>query len=90
LAIESERRESKESWARMLRDLFARGLRPWRATVADGHLGIWSALGEVFSDGAELRCWNHRLINVLDHLPKKDWSAAKELLRKMPYAIKQG
>lgn len=61
LAIESGQRESKESWARVLRDLFARGLRPWQATVADGHLGIWSALGEVFPDGAEQRCWNHRV-----------------------------
>jgi putative transposase len=87
LAIESGQRESKESWARVLRDLFARGLRPWQATVADGHLGIWSALGEVFPDGAEQRCWNHRLTNVIDHLPKKEWSAAKELLRKMPYAL---
>src|SRR2546426_1392801 len=86
LAIESGQRESKESWARVLRDLFARGLRPWQATVADGHLGIWSALGEVFPDGAEQRCWNHRLTNVIDHLPKKEWSAAKELLRKIPYA----
>jgi len=87
LAIESGQRESKESWARVLRDLFARGLRPWQATVADGHLGIWSALGEVFPDRAEQRCWNHRLTNVIDHLPKKEWSAAKELLRKMPYAL---
>jgi len=86
LAIDSGQRESKESWARVLRDLFARGLRPWQATVADGHLGIWSALGEVFPDGAEQRCWNHRLTNVIDHLPKKEWSAAKELLHKIPYA----
>jgi putative transposase len=50
-------------------------------------LGFWSALGEVFPDSAEQRCWNHRLINVIDHLPKKEWSAAKELLRKMPYAL---
>jgi transposase-like protein len=35
LAIESGQRESKESWARVLRDLFARGLRPWQATVAE-------------------------------------------------------
>jgi putative transposase len=54
--------------------------------VAYGHLGIWSALGEVFPDGAEQRCWNHRLTNVIDHLPKKEWSGAKELLRKIPYA----
>jgi len=50
-------------------------------------LEIWSALGEVFPDGAQLRCWNHRLTNVIDHLPKKEWSAAKELLHKMPYAL---
>jgi transposase-like protein len=31
LAIESGQRESKESWARVLRDLFARRLRPWQA-----------------------------------------------------------
>ena len=24
---------------------------------------------------------------MIDHLPKKEWSAAKELLRKMPYAL---
>ena len=86
LAIESGQRESKESWARVLRDLFARGLRPWKVTVADGHLGIWSALGELFPDGQEQRCWNHRLTNVVDQLSKKEWPAAKELLRRVPYA----
>jgi len=30
------------SWARVLRDLFARGIKPWKITVADGHPGIWS------------------------------------------------
>ncbi len=87
LAIESGQRESKESWARVLRDLRAHGLRPWKLTVADGHLGIRSALGEVFPDGAEQCCSNHRLTNVIDQLPKKEWSTAKELLRKIPYAL---
>ena len=61
LAIEAGQRESKESWARVLRDLFARGLKPWKVTVADGHLGIWSALGELCPEGEEQRCWNHRV-----------------------------
>ena len=65
----------------MLRDLFARGLRRGR-TVADGHLGICRRWARS-SDRAEQRCWNHRLTNVIDHLPE-EWSAAKELLRKMP------
>ncbi|MBI4490036.1 MAG: transposase [Deltaproteobacteria bacterium] len=71
---------------RVLRDLRARGLRPWRATVADGHLGIWAALGEIFPEGEEQRCWNHRLMNVVDQLPKRVWPEAKALLRKIPYA----
>ena len=71
LAIEAGQRESKESWARVLRDLFARGLKPWKVTVADGHLGIWSALGELCPEGQEQRCWNHRLANVIDQLPRR-------------------
>lgn len=43
LAVESGQRESKESWGAVLRALRARGLKPWRCTVADGHLGIWAA-----------------------------------------------
>src|SRR5262245_50572737 len=38
LAVESGQRESKESWGMMLRDLRKRGLKPWRCTIADGHL----------------------------------------------------
>ncbi len=41
LALAAGQRESKESWERVLRDLFARGLKPWKVTVADGYLGIW-------------------------------------------------
>jgi putative transposase len=86
LACESGQRESKESWLRVLRDLRARGLQFPRLTVADGHLGIWAALGELHPDGNEQRCWNHKSVNVLDALPKKEQEAAKELLRQMAYA----
>lgn len=86
LAVESGQRESKEAWARVLRDLRDRGLKPWRATVADGHLGIWAALAEVSPQAEELRCWNHRIVNVIDHLPKKRWPEACQLLKQIPYA----
>src|SRR5262245_52143810 len=66
LAVESGQRESKESWGMILRDLRKRGLKPWRCTIADGHLGLWAALGEQYPTLAEQRCWNHRLTNVLD------------------------
>ncbi len=47
LACEAGERESKESWLSVLRALKARGLKFPKVTVADGHLGIWAALGEI-------------------------------------------
>lgn len=89
LAVESGQRESSEAWARILRDLRERGLKPWKATVADGHLGIWGALRTVALSDAELRCWHHKIVNVLDHFPLKLQAEAKALLRVMPYAKTQ-
>lgn len=86
LACEGGERESKQSWAAIIRDLIERGLRLPMLTVADGHLGIWAALAELHPQGREQRCWNHKICNVLDKLPKKEQPAAKELLRAMSYA----
>jgi len=86
LAVESGQRESKESWEVMLRDLRRRGLKPWRCTIADGHLGLWAALGEQYPTLAEQRCWTHKITNVLDALPKKHQAEARTLLCAMPYA----
>jgi len=86
LAVKSGYRESKESWASVLRSLKERGLRSPRLTIADGNLGLWSALSEVYPDSEEQRCWNHKIINVLDRLPKRVLVKAKEHLKKIPYA----
>jgi putative transposase len=69
-----------------LRDLRACGLKSWRCTSADGHLGIWAALAEPQPTGAEQRCWNHRIIDVLDAIPSKHQAQARTLLRAMPDA----
>jgi len=55
LAVESGSRESTESWAALLRDLKARGLRAPRLLIADGHLGIWGAVRAVFPAVSEQR-----------------------------------
>lgn len=89
LAVESGQRESKESWGAVLRDLRTRGLKPWRCTIADGHLGIWAALAEQQPQAAEQRCWNHRIINVLDAIPTKYQADATTLLKTLPYAETQ-
>jgi putative transposase len=86
LACESGYRESKESWGAMLRNLKMRGLSLGRLTIADGHLGIWSALGELHAEGKEQRCWNHKIRNVLDGFPKRVRAEAAEQLKKIPYS----
>jgi putative transposase len=83
LAVESGQRESTESWATVLRDLKRRGMGAPRLLMADGHLGIWSALAQIYPDTAEQRCWNHKIINVLDQVPLKKQGPIKQWLRKM-------
>ena len=86
LAVESGQRESTESWATVLRDLKARGLRAPKLMIADGHLGIWSALATVYPTTAEQRCWNHKLRNVLDAVPKKHQAEVKAALQQIASA----
>jgi len=86
LAVESGHRESTESWAAVLRDLKARGLACPKLVVADGQMGIWAALARVFPQAQEQRCWNHRLVNVLDKLPRRIQPVARPLLSAIPYA----
>lgn len=90
LTVESGHRESKETWARILRDLRARGLNAPRVVVADGHLGIWAALAEIFPEVEEQRCWNHKFVNVLDQIPLRLQPEAKDLLRRIAYAETEG
>jgi len=86
LAVESGHRESTESWSRVLRDLKARGLRAPKLTAGDGGLGLWGALRGVYPESAEQRCWNHKMVNVLDQLPKKLQEKGKAALQKIWYA----
>ncbi len=86
LAVMPGHRESTASWSAVLRDLAQRGLRPPRLVIGDGHLGIWAALRNVYPEAEEQRCWNHKILNVLDKLPKRQQTAAKALLCQIPYA----
>lgn len=86
LAVQAGQRESTESWSALLRQLKARGLHSPRLVIGDGNLGIWGALANVFPAAGEQRCWNHRLVNVLDRVAKKQQPAAKVWLRQLMYA----
>lgn len=86
LGISSGYRESTESWSAVLRGLKRRGMNCPKLVVGDGNLGIWGALANVYPEAAEQRCWNHKMVNVLDRLPKKEQPEAKRLLQSVVYA----
>ncbi len=86
LAVEDGYRESQESWASVLRNLKRRGMRAPVVAVGDGALSFWAALGQVWPETREQRCWVHRLANVLDKLPKRLKPKAKRALREIMHA----
>jgi putative transposase len=75
-------RESALSWKELLLDLKQRGLdlAP-KLVIADGALGFWKAVGEVWSKVREQRCWVHKTANVLNKLPKSVQPKAKTALQ---------
>jgi len=86
VAVEAGFRESTESWGGLLRDMKQRGMKTPRLVIGDGHLGIWGGIREVYPQSSQQRCWNHRLVNLLDRVPKKKQEEARELLKQIPYA----
>lgn len=84
LAISPGQRESKLTWKEILLDLQSRGLsHPPKLAIADGALGFWSAVREVYPHLKEQRCWVHKIRNVLDKLPKSLQDSAKRLLHQI-------
>ena len=77
-------RESAQDWRELLLDLKARGLTVApKLAVADGALGFWKAVGELWSMTREQRCWVHKTANVLGKLPKSQQPKAKRSLQEI-------
>jgi transposase-like protein len=77
-------RESEQSWIALLLDCKQRGLTvdPKLAT-ADGALGFWKALPQVWPTTRAQRCWVHKTANVLDKMAKKVQPGAKAKLHEI-------
>jgi putative transposase len=80
VAIRDGYRESKDSWADLLRDLKRRGMRAPVLAVGDGALGFWAAVRDVWPETRHQRDWFHKAANVLDALPKSAQPTAKKML----------
>jgi transposase-like protein len=77
-------RESAQSWRELLLDLKRRGLSIGpELAVADGALGFWQAVEEVWPQTRGQRCWVHKTANILNKLPKSQQPKAKRALQEI-------
>jgi transposase-like protein len=84
LALNDGYRESEQSWKELLLDLKQRGLTiDPKLAIADGALGFWKALPQVFGTTKAQRCWVHKTANVLNKLPVGQQAKAKEALHQI-------
>ena len=70
LALIPGYRESYENWLDVLRNLKERGVQWIGLVIADGILGLWRAVKEVFPESLHQRDWVHKMRNVLSKLPR--------------------
>jgi transposase-like protein len=80
-------RESKDSWASLIKDLLARGLdrEALRLVVSDEHKGIESAAAELLGISHQL-CVVHMLRNVKHRIASPDWKSVLEDLHRVFWA----
>ncbi|MEZ6018441.1 MAG: IS256 family transposase [Planctomycetota bacterium] len=84
VAVEDGVRESEQSWKEVLLDLKARGLEaPPELIIADGALGLWKAIPQVWPDARHQRCWFHKSGNVLNKVPKSVQPKMKQALQEI-------
>ena len=84
LGVRSGAAENATVTTALLEDLVARGIRPDRRRrfVVDGAKALRSAIAQVFGAGNEVqRCRNHKLRNVVGHLPNAQHDQARATLR---------
>lgn len=64
-------RESYECWQAMLRAMVRRGLRTPVSITSDGAPGLLRAITETWPKSLRIRCWVHKMRNVLDKVPDR-------------------
>jgi transposase-like protein len=84
LGFQVGERESAQSWRELLIDLKKRGfaVAP-EIAVGDGAMGFWKAIEEVFPSTRHQRCWQHKMLNILNKVPKSVQPGMKEDLREV-------
>lgn len=63
-------KERYEDWLEMLRSMVRRGLRVPVSVTSDGSPGAIKAIQQVFPKSLRIRCWVHKMRNIVGKLPE--------------------
>jgi len=64
-------KESESCWTEFFRGMLARGLKAPTSVTADGAPGLINAIEVCFSSSLRIRCWFHRMANILAKVPEE-------------------
>lgn len=74
-------KESSDSWLEHLRSLVSRGLPTPLTITSDGAPGLIKAIEAMWPEAERLRCWFHKMKNVLEKIPEEYHEPIKRLLQ---------
>lgn len=72
--------ETYTAWKVFLEDMVRRGLRSPVTVTTDGSAGLIRAVEETWSQSLRIRCWVHKMQNILDKVPQEAQPEVKAYL----------
>lgn len=81
LHISQGNKESHESWLEHFRSLVARNLPAPLTITSDGAPGCIKAIEAMWPEAERIRCWVHKMKNILEKVPAEMHEQMKNLLR---------
>ena len=73
-------KESQDSWLEHFRSLVSRGLPTPLTVTSDGAPGLVKAIEAMWPEAERIRCWFHKMKNILDKVPDDQRETIKRLL----------
>jgi len=80
LHIDLGNKESHSCWLDFLRNMVGRGLSVPLSITSDGAPGLKKAIDEIWPQSLRIRCWVHKMRNVLDRIPETHKTEVKAFL----------
>jgi putative transposase len=79
--ISQGNKESHESWLEHFRSLVSRNLPSPLTVTSDGAPGCIKAIEAMWPEAERIRCWVHKMKNILEKVPEEMHEQMKDLLR---------